>query len=247
MPVRYLRIIFTGVLCCSLIASVPAQARGGKSLAGPTSFESEQKAFEGGQKHLEKARAVLEKGDTGRAIVEYAKSIEVNPASVESYLELGELYSKINEAQKAVERLDIGISMALLHEICDPGIGRYCCLLARNYQRLGRSDLASGALVKAQKYLSDDPLPLFFLGEIQAERGKFKEAAAAFREALRRGNSNVEWWLALGKVGLRGKLPNVAQEAYQGLMTIDPEKASELEALMKSVSPTRTREETAQK
>ena len=231
MPAYYLRIILSGFLCCSLMAPIAVQA----------SLQSRQKSFDAGQKHFDKAKALVEKGNTALAIVEYTKSIETDPSAVNSYLGLGELYSKINEAQKAVEKLDVGISMALLQEIIDPEIGRYCCLLARNYQRLGKSDLASGALIKAQKYLPDDPLPMFFLGEIQAERGKFKEAVRAFREALRLDSSNVECWQALGMVGLRGKLPDVAQEAYEGLMDIDPARAAQLETLIKSVAANRIR------
>lgn len=241
MPACDLRFILTGVLCCSLLASAPVQARGAGSAPGRGSVESQQKAFEAGQKHLEKAKALVEKGNTTLAIVEYTKSIETDPSSVNSYLGFGELYSQINEAQKAVEKLDVGISMALLQEIIDPEIGRYCCLLARNYQRLGKSDLASGALIKAQKYLQDDPLPMFFLGEIQAERGKYKDAARAFRESLRLDSSNVECWQALGMVGLRGKLPGVAQEAYDGLLDIDPGRAAQLETLMQSVAGDRIR------
>ena len=156
------------------------------------------------------------------------------------YMKIIQPLCTIRTRKSGVEMLDVGISMALLQEIVDPDIGRYCCLLAKNHQALGRSDLASGGLVKALKYLPDDPLPQIVLGDIQTERGKYEEAFGAYRRALTMDNRNIDCWWALGKAAIRGKRPEVMQEAYQGLLQADSDKASEFAELMKSAAPAGT-------
>lgn len=225
------------ILCSTAIfLADPVIARGTRSGDTTTSEQSPEKAFEASQKHLEKARAFREKGKNEMAVEEYRKSIGADPTMVYSYLELGELYSQTNAPENAVEMLDLGISIALLQEIIEPDIGRYCCLLAKNHHALGRIDLASGDLVKAQKYLPDDPLPQIVLGDIQADRGRFKDAIVAYRQALKLDQQNPACWLALGNVAIKSRLPDVAQEAYQGLLNVDPDKAAAFGEVMKSVA-----------
>lgn len=225
------------LLCSSVIFSGdPALARGTRRAQAASSEQSQEKALEESQKHLEKARALREKGKNELAIAEYRKSIGADPGMVESYLELGELYSQTNAPGKAVEMLDLGIGMALGQEIGGPDIGRYCCLLAKNHQALGRIDLASGDLAKAQKYLPDDPLPLIALGDIQAGRGRFQEAIGAYRRALELDQRNPDCWWALGNVGIKARQPEIMQEAFQGLSSLAPDKASAFAELMKSAA-----------
>lgn len=234
MQSRYTWGIGVLLLCSSVVfLADPVLARETRKSGPATSEQSPEKALGTSQKHLEKARAYREKGKNELAVEEYRQSIEALPAMVEAYLELGELYSQTKAPEKAVEMLDLGISMALLQEIVNPDIGRYCCLLAKNHQALGRTDLASGDLVKAQKYLPDDPLPLVVLGDIQAERGKFEAAIAAYRRALDLDQQNTDCWWALGNAAIKGRLPEVAQEAYKGLLNVDPGKASAFAELMK--------------
>lgn len=211
-------------LCSAMMLSADsarAQGRGDARDSGNV----QQKALEVSQKHLQKARALKEKGKNEAAIVEYRKSVEACSATVVAYLELGELYAQTGAHAKAVEMLDIGISMALLQEIVDPDIGRSCCILAKSHQALGRSDLASGALVKAMKYLTDDPLPYVVLGDIQTERGKYDEAFGAYRRALAMDAANADGWWAFGTSALRAKRSDIAREAHQGLLQADPERA----------------------
>jgi len=223
-------------LCSSVMLSVDsarAQGRGDARDSG----KDQQRALEVSQKHLQKARALKEKGKDEAAIAEYRKSVEACSATVVAYLELGELYARTGAHAKAVEMLDIGISMALLQEIVDPDIGRSCCILAKSHQALGRSDLASGALVKAMKYLTDDPLPYVVLGDIQTERGKFDEAFGAYRRALAMDTGNADVWWAFGTSALRAKRPAVAREAHQGLLQTDPERASRFAERMMAETP----------
>jgi len=212
------------VLCSSVMLSADAARAQGNGVARD-SGKDQQRALEISQKHLQKARTLKEKGKSEAAIAEYRKSVEACSATVVAYLELGELYAQTGAHAKAVEMLDIGISMALLQEIVDPDIGRSCCILAKSHQALGRSDLASGALVKAMKYLTDDPLPYVVLGDIQTERRKYDEAFGAYRRALAMDATNADGWWAFGTSALRAKRPEVAREAHQGLLQADPDRA----------------------
>lgn len=227
-------------LCSSVMLSddfAHAQGRGDALDSG----KDQQKALEISQKHLQKARTLKEKGKSEAAIAEYRKSVDACSATVVAYLELGELYAQTGAHAKAVETLDIGISMALLQEIVDPDIGRSCCILAKSHQALGRSDLASGALVKAMKYLTDDPLPYVVLGDIQTERGKYDEAFGAYRRALAMDATNADGWWAFGMSALIAKRPDVAREAHQGMQQADPDKAARFAEKMKSTMPAGTR------
>ncbi len=226
-------------LCSAVMLSAGsacAQGRGDARDSG----KDQQRALEVSQKHLLKARALKEKGKSEAAIAEYRKSVEACSATVVAYLELGELYAETGAHAKAVEMLDIGISMALLQEIVDPDIGRSCCILAKSHQALGRSDLASGALVKAMKYLTDDPLPYVVLGDIQTERKKFDEAFDAYRRALAMDAMNADGWWAFETSALKAKRPDVAREAHQGLLQADPGRASRFAEEMTSTMPAGT-------
>ncbi|NLI78604.1 MAG: tetratricopeptide repeat protein [Candidatus Riflebacteria bacterium] len=205
--------------------------------APATVEESQVKAFETAQKSLAAARAFREQGKVEKAVAEYRKSIAADPATIDAYLELGELYSQNNSPRKAVEVLDIGIGMALAQEIGGPDIGRYCVLLARNHEALGRMDLASGDLIKAVKYLPDDPLPFIALGDMQAGRGRFDQAVAAFRQALALDPGNVEGWWAFGNAAIKGRLPEAMREAHRGLAAIDPAQGAAFAELMKTAVP----------
>lgn len=205
--------------------------------AAATVEESQVKAFEAAQKHLGTARAFREQGKVEQAVAAYRKAIAADPATVDAYLELGELHSQNNSPRKAVEALDIGIGMALAQEIGGPDLGRYCVLLARNHEALGRMDLASGDLIKAVKYLPDDPLPFIALGDMQAGRGRFDQAVAAFRQALQLDPGNVEGWWAFGNAAIKGRLPDAMQEARRGLSAIDPAQGAAYAELMKAAVP----------
>lgn len=193
------------------------------------------KAFETAQTHLRTARQLRDQGKVPAAIAAYRQAIAADAATLEAYLELGELYSLNNRPRQAIEVLDIGIGMALAQEIAGPEIGRYCCLLARNHEALGRMDLAAGALTKAVKYLPDDPLPFIALGDMQAGRGRYDLAVQAFRQALQLDPDNLEGWWAFGNAALKGRLPTAMQEAQRGLTALDPAQGAAYAELMKAV------------
>ncbi|HEY9069627.1 MAG TPA: tetratricopeptide repeat protein [Candidatus Ozemobacteraceae bacterium] len=233
------------VLCSSVISGIgPLQARPMDRMDrdGATGAErARQKTFESAQKLLQKARLSRENRNIDAAINAYREAIEADASLVAAYLELGELYASTNAHDKAVETLDIGISMALLQEIIDPGIGRSCCILAKSHQALGRTDLASGDLVKAMKYLPDDPLPHIVLGDIQTSRKRYEEAFAAYRRAIAMDRSNADAWWALGSAAVRANRPDVAREAYDGLAPLDTSRAA---TLAKLIGPTETARDT---
>ncbi len=224
-------VFLLGSLLVVPVGPVPPRGMGAAAAAGE---ESQVKAFETAQKSLTAARAFREQGKVEKAVAEYRKSIAADPATVDAYLELGELYSLNNSPRKAVEVLDIGIGMALAQEIGGPDLGRYCVLLARNHEALGRMDLASGDLIKAVKYLPDDPLPFIALGDMQAGRGRFDQAVAAFRQALALDPGNIEGWWAFGNAAIKGRLPEAMQEARRGLSAIDPAQGAAFAELMKT-------------
>ncbi|HOY68880.1 MAG TPA: tetratricopeptide repeat protein [Candidatus Ozemobacteraceae bacterium] len=221
------------VLCSSVICGVGPLQAGPMDRDGLAGSERvRQKAFESAQKLLQKARLSRENRNIDAAIEAYRRAIEADTSLVAAYLELGELYASTNAHDKAVETLDIGISMALLQEIVDPGIGRSCCILAKSHQALGRTDLASGDLVKAMKYLPDDPLPHIVLGDIQTDRKRYEEAFAAYRRAIGIDRSNADAWWALGSAAVRANRPDVAREAHDGLEPLDPVRAATLAKLI---------------
>jgi len=91
-------------LCSSVVFSAdPAFAQGAGSAESANSGKSLQMALESSQKHLQQARSFREKGKNEPAVAEYKQSIAACPSMVVSYLELGELYTKLNTSEKAVE------------------------------------------------------------------------------------------------------------------------------------------------
>ncbi|MBF0501201.1 MAG: tetratricopeptide repeat protein [Candidatus Riflebacteria bacterium] len=229
---RQIRVWAAGGLVITLLAAPPAVYSWGKKTTGTAAGKrpaaesrSPDRALAEAQKQVAKARTLWEKGKGELALTALSKAIAIDPSLVEAWLEIANIHIALQASEKALMALDEGIKLAE-HQGCEPELyGRALCQRARLRAAAGQFDQAAGDLVKAVGVVPNDPEPQFAIGEIQAGRGQTEPAFASFRKALRVDSHHVASWWAMSQLALEKKRLDVIQEAYDGLVLNDTNKA----------------------
>jgi tetratricopeptide (TPR) repeat protein len=102
-----------------------------------------------------------------------------------------------------------------------------------NAQRVAlQPQLALKTLDRALLVQRDNPLTWHLLGEVYGDLGRFAEAAAAYRMALREAPRFAAAWSGLGRTALRLGRAAEAQEALAALESLQSPEAAKLKTLM---------------
>lgn len=164
-----------------------------------TTFTIAQQYYEWG--HVEKAKALVE------------DLLEWHPEEGELHLFLAEILIDSDEEEQAIERLSKVTSE-------DPDYPRALLLLADVYGAQGLDEVAEQKLLEAKRFMPEEPVISFALGEFYVSLGDFKKSVPYYREALSGGSSidgeNIHLRLA-ESLGGSGQFEEALQHYEKGL------------------------------
>ncbi len=152
-----------------------------------------------------------ERGDTERAIMEYRRSISIDPFYPKSYLNLGALLADSGEGEEAVEMFRNAVRL-------DPGYAAARVNLAIAHERVGDYDAAMAQLDTLLAGEPENAMALKERGIVFYRTGRPEEAVAAFEEAARhdadgRERPEIEFYLGLIARPGRAEVPPAAARA----------------------------------
>jgi tetratricopeptide (TPR) repeat protein len=157
------------------------------------------------------AKSAESHGDLAVAVTKYESLLQVAPRLAPAYNNLGALYLRQREYQKAAAVLEKGLKL-------DPKMSSANALLGISLYELG--DYA-GARAKLEATLRANPKDHnaeLFLANDLLKLGDLDAAASHLRQLSQRQPKNQEVWYLLGKVHMR-----LSEQALAKLTEIDPE------------------------
>ncbi len=167
--------------------------------------------------HLQRARALEEKGDIDGAVRETAAAVECNPTSSRPYRELGRLYVKKGDLNKArdffvqattINRLDV-VSYHYLGQI---------------YHRLGNTDAAVENFAHAMEISPRHYDRALKFASLLFQQNKKGEAEKILRLILRNHEDNVDIKEEVAETCLKHGLVTLAARIFREVMRQDPER-----------------------
>lgn len=111
-------------------------------------------------------------------------------------------------------------------EIVDPVNWETLTALAETYLRLGSTELAEQAILRARKIQPKNPVGFILEGEIKRERNEFIESIDLFRSALSHQRDNILARIGLARSLAETRLHEEAGQIYTGLLkggVLDPD------------------------
>ncbi len=154
------------------------------------------------EKHPENAQIYLLKADTyveqdslSRAISTLKLIFDFDIQNYEAFKQLGDIYQRQDEYKKALQHYS---DMYKYH----PDDFHAVYHLGLAYKNNDRPDSAEIYFLMANNISPSEPSPYFALGQIEDDRGKTKEAASMFKEALNRGIKQMSHLQGQAEAGL---------------------------------------------
>lgn len=123
-------------------------------------------------------------GQWDGAITAYQRAIHINPAQVDSYYYLGNLYDNLNRYEEALPLLEHAVQL-------QPNFRNAAYELGVTYGKLGQHQRAAEAYREALRFNSRDIETLNNLAWEDANLGRYSEAVAGYEAALRIQPKNV--------------------------------------------------------
>lgn len=94
------------------------------------------------------------------------------------------------------------------------------------YHAYGLADAARGCYTNARRLAPDEPAWPYFLGSIDREQGRSREAAESFRQLLETSPDHVPALLRAAEIGIEGGLADEAEALYRHALSVDPDSAA---------------------
>jgi tetratricopeptide (TPR) repeat protein len=176
----------------------------------------------------EEAKSAEAGGDIQGAIAKYEEMLKVSPRLGAAYNNLGLLYLKQREFEKAALVLQKGLAV-------DPKMPSASALLGVSLYQLGRYSDARAPLEKALTANPNDNNAELFLARCLIRLEHQSDAAEHLQKLSRREPDNQEVWYLLGKVYMR-----LSEQSLAKMNAIDPnsvlahEMSGEIMASMKN-------------
>lgn len=131
------------------------------------------------QRHLRMAKLLRDKGREKSAIREVEKALAVDPNSVEVALELGEIYCKKGEGEKAVKAIGKVVGGNRIEK------ARVSLVFGWANRLAGKLDAAEEHLLEAVKQNPRMGRALFELGRVYQAKEEFEKSSDAYYRALK--------------------------------------------------------------
>jgi len=157
------------------------------------------------------AKSAEAQGDLASAARKYESLLQVAPRLAPAYNNLGALYLRQREYQKAIAVLEKGLKL-------DPKMSSANALLGVSLYEMGDYAAARTKLEAALRANPKDDNAELFLANDLLKLGDFDSAASHLHQLSQRQPKNQEVWYLLGKVHMR-----LSEQALGKLNEIDPE------------------------
>jgi tetratricopeptide (TPR) repeat protein len=180
------------------------------------------------EKLYAQAKAAADSGDTATAIAKYEEILKIAPRLGPAYNNLGLIYFKNGDFEKASTVLQRGLRV-------DPKMASASALLGISLYELGRYSEASHSLENALSLTPDDNNAEMFLARSLVRLDDHVGAAKHLQNLSHRQPDNQEVWYLLGKVYMR-----LSEQSLAKMNAIDPnsvlahEMSGEIMASMKN-------------
>lgn len=166
------------------------------------------------------ATALYEQGELEKALPELERLLEEDPRDIDVRTMLASLYWLKGESDKAEAQYREILEIDPDHADSKYRLG----ILFRQQDRL---DEALVQLQSAVELRPDSPLFLSELAKAQTKEGRYEEAVANWRAALKGyppdSLAQATLYAEIGDVYVRMEKPQLAREAYQAGLKIDPD------------------------
>jgi tetratricopeptide (TPR) repeat protein len=156
------------------------------------------------------AKAAQAHGDIADAIAKYESILQIAPRLAAAYNNLGLLFFKQREYEKAVSVLERGLKV-------EPKMPSASALLGISLYELGKYMPAKPRLEQAVSANPNDNDAELFLARDLIKLDQYEEAAQHFQQLARRQPDNQEIWYLLGKVYMK-----LSEEALAKMNAIAP-------------------------
>jgi len=157
------------------------------------------------------AQAAEARGDEAEAIAKYESILQIAPGLAAAYNNLGSLYLRQREYEKAVAVLEKGLKI-------DPKMASAVALLGISLYEMGDYPNARTRLEAALSANPKDSNVELTLANDLVKLGQPEAAASHFQQVTHRDPNNQEAWYQLGKVYMQ-----LSEEALTKLREIDPD------------------------
>ena len=180
------------------------------------------------QKLYAEAKSAEAAGDMGSAIAKYEEILKLAPRLGAAYNNLGLLYFKQRDFEKAALILQEGLTV-------DPKMPSASALLGISFYQLGKYSEAKAPLEKALTANPEDNNAELFLARALIRLEDHRNAAEHLQKLARREPDNQEVWYLLGKVYM-----HLSEQSLAKMNAIDPnsvlahEMSGEIMASMKN-------------
>lgn len=158
----------------------------------------------------------FKKGLYNEAIIEYKKSIKLDPNNADSHYNLGYAYHAIGKQNLAAQEFE----EALRLNPADAEGHTNLCLV---YFNMGKAEEAITECQKALRLDSTDPVTHFNLGYIYRQMHKYRAAVAEYEQALHLGMDTSDLHYSLGEGYSALEKWQLAVERFQKALELDPE------------------------
>jgi tetratricopeptide (TPR) repeat protein len=157
------------------------------------------------------AQAAEARGDQAEAIAKYESILQIAPGLAAAYNNLGSLYLRQREFEKAAAVLEKGLKI-------DPKMPSAAALLGISLYEMGDYANARSRLEAALRANPKDSNVEMTLANDLIKLGEPEAAASHFQQVTHRDPKNQEAWYQLGKVYMQ-----LSQDALVKLQKIDPD------------------------
>lgn len=157
------------------------------------------------------AKAAEAQGDAAGAIAKYEAMLQLAPTLGAAYNNLGALYVRQREFEKAVAILEKGLKV-------DPKMSSAAALLGISFYEMGDYARARPRLEAALKANPKDSNAELLLAKVLVQLGEPEAAVVHLRQIARREPKNQEVWYQLGQIYMK-----LSQDALGKLRDIDPD------------------------
>jgi tetratricopeptide (TPR) repeat protein len=166
-------------------------------------------------KHMERARAYIEKNELRKAVIEYMNVVQINPKNDMAYLELGDAHLRLNQGGEAFEAFSRAAAANPNNMEAQLRLGQFLLL---NKQ-------TQAAKEKAVLVLENNPnnvSGLSLLSGVYLQEGKADKAVEAMEKAVSLEPTNFGGQLSLARLYLERQDLEKAEKAYQRAAALDP-------------------------
>jgi len=214
--------------------------QGKTAAAGDLSTQAVASQPQSWMAHIASARVALAQQNYRRAESELNLLVKVTPTAPDVHLLMGDMYLQRGDIPRARQAYEHALSLE--------------SHLTAAVLGLIRSDLAEkkvdAARARAADLLdsgSDDPVALTIAGATFADSGDNARAEAAFRKAVERDPSNLDAYLALGRLYVSEKRLDEARKEYEEVATRHPDLAVSSNTMIGMILSLQGRREEARK